>query len=338
MAETVTLSLAEARELSTTVLSRFGLAADHVAAVTDTIMAGERDGCTSHGLYRLIVCAHTLETNAVARSAKPMLIDVSPAIVRVDADGGFAPLAHRLGLPVLLDKARKQGLAAMALNNCVHFAALWPDIEPIANAGLVGLACTPSHAWVAPSGGTKPVFGTNPIAFAWPRRDYPPMIFDFATSATARGEIELHRRQGRPIPDGWAIGADGLTTKDAAAALDGSMLTFGGHKGSALSLMIELIAGPLIGDLTSMESIAHDDGRKASPLGGVLIVAFDPAVFLGDQADSHLARAENIFAAITGQGARLPADRRYAARRRHADAPVQVDGKLFEELKALAAT
>jgi len=336
MTDFVALSLAEARQLSISILSGHGLAADHVEAVTETIMAAERDGCASHGLYRLIVCAHTLKSNAVARSAQPRLSDIAPGLVRVDADGGFAPLAHRLGLPVLLAKARTQGIAAMALNNCVHFAALWPDIEPIAVAGLVGLACTPSHAWVAPSGGTEPVFGTNPIAFAWPRSGHPPMVFDFATSATARGEIELYRRQGRAIPDNWAIDAGGAATTDASAALDGAMLTFGGHKGSALALMIELIAGPLIGDLTSLDSIAHDGGRKASPLGGVLILAFDPKTLLGDRANHHLNRAETVFAAITDQGARLPSDRRYAARRRHADGPIMIGRGLYDDLLALA--
>ncbi|BCQ60034.1 hypothetical protein PBOI14_17840 [Pseudomonas sp. Boi14] len=125
------------------------------------------------------------------------------------------------------------------------------------------------------------MFGTNPLAFAWPRPGGQPFVFDFATSAIARGDIELHARQGKPIPEHWAIDADGQPTTDAKAALQGAMQTFGGHKGSALAAMIELLAGALIGDLTSAESMAFDGGVGATPCHGELVLAFDPRVFLG---------------------------------------------------------
>jgi LDH2 family malate/lactate/ureidoglycolate dehydrogenase len=115
----------------------------------------------------------------------------------------------------------------------------------------------------------------------------------------------------------------------------GAMLTFGGHKGSALSLMVELIAGPLIGDMTSAESLASDAGAKASPLGGELILAIDPHGFLGALAGEHLARAERLFEAMEAQGARLPSQRRYEARARSLAEGVQVPAQLFAEIRAL---
>lgn len=310
------LSFDALADLSRRVLGRHGLSPDHGEAVTRTIVAGERDGCASHGAYRLIVCAATLATGKVTPDAEPVVIDAAPALARVDARGGYAQLAFERGLPLLVAKARASGIAALAITNCVHFAALWPEIEAITAQGLVALACTPSHAWVAPAGGSTPLFGTNPIAFGWPRPGPYPFVFDFATSAVARGEIELHRRAGTAIPIGWGVDADGKDTTDPAAALAGAMLTFGGHKGSALSAMIELIAGPLIGDMTSAESLAADDGAGSSPIGGELIVAIDPAGFLGAAAADHVARAEALFAGITDQGARLPSARRFAARER----------------------
>lgn len=116
----------------------------------------------------------------------PALRDVSNGIVAVDAHHGFSLLAFETGLPLLIDKARSQGIAAMAINNCFHFSALWPEVEALAVHGLAGLAITPSHSWVAPAGGSVPVFGTNPIAFAWPRPGAKPFVFDVATSAVAR--------------------------------------------------------------------------------------------------------------------------------------------------------
>ncbi len=318
-ARTVHLSLAEADALARAVLEAWGLAADHAAAVAATMVAGERDGCASHGLYRLIVAAASVEKGVVVPDAVPQVSEPARALVRVDGKGGFAQLPFERGMPLLVEKARTGGIAAMALNNVVHFAALWPEVEALAREGLVALAFTPNHAWVAPEGGTRPVFGTNPIAFAWPRPGREPFVFDFATTVIARGDIELHRRAAKPVPEDWGYDAHGHPTTDARAVLEGAMRTFGGHKGSALAAMVELIAGPLIGDMTSAQSLAADAGRKGSPIGGELILAIDPAGFLGDQVDAYLAEGEAMFAAIEAQGARLPGSRRLAARR-HSEA------------------
>ena len=331
----VLLSLDDVAALARKALTRQGLAAPHVEAVTATMVAGERDGCASHGIYRVLVCVDTLKSGKVSKDAVPVVQDCAPGIVRVDAGGGFAQLAFQRGLPLLVEKARRNGIAALAINNCVHFAALWPEIESVVAEGLVALAFTPSHAWVAPAGGTRPLLGTNPVAFGWPRPGPYPFVFDFATSAVARGEIELHRRAGKEIPLGWGIDAEGRPTTDPAAALAGAMLTFGGHKGSALSMMVELIAGPLIGDLTSAESIALDGGAGASPFGGELIVAIDPAGFLGSDAGQHLQRAEALFDAVVGQGARLPSQRRFEARERSLKHGVRVPRKLYQDVLAL---
>jgi delta1-piperideine-2-carboxylate reductase len=335
MSEEVTLPLDEVRRISIDVLRAGGLSDDHAHAIADVVYAGQRDECHSHGMYRLLGCVRSVKEGKVNPNAVPDVVDHAPAVVRVDARFGFSPLAFERGKPLLVEKARRMGLAAMAINNCYHFSALWPEVEAISADGLVALAMTPSHSWVAPAGGTKPVFGTNPIAFAWPRPDGPPFVFDFATSAIARGEIELHRRAGKPIPTGWAVDRAGNPTDDAAAALAGAMLTFGGHKGSALSAMIELMAGPLIGDMTSAESMAFDEGVGAAPCHGELILVFDPKVFLGTDAAQHVARAEAMFDSIIGQGARLPSQRRYEARERSKVNGVRIPKALYDDLQAL---
>ena len=335
MSEDVRMTLDAVRTLARTVLLGAGLSQAHAEAVAETMVAGERDGCASHGIYRLLVAANSIAKGVVAVDADPVVSEPAPALVRVDGGGGFAQLAFERGRARLEEKARGYGIAALALTNVVHFAALWPEVEALAERGLVALAVTPSHAWVAPAGGTVPVFGTNPIAFGWPRPGDHPFVFDFATSAVARGEIELHRRAGRPVPDDWGYDAGGQPTTDAAAVLNGAMRTFGGHKGSALAAMVELLAGPLIGDMTSRESLDADAARGGSPIGGELIVAIDPAGFLGDAVADHLARAEAMFAAIEGQGARLPSQRRYAARARSLAEGVVIPAALYRDIMAL---
>lgn len=329
------MTMDEVRTLAEAILRHNGFTEPHVRAVARVVVAGERDECASHGLWRLLGCVDTLRNGKVVADAEPDVFDQAPGIVRVDAHGGFSQLAFERGVPPLIDKARRNGIAALAINRCVHFSALWSEIEVLTEAGLVALAFTPSHAWVAPAGGSKPLFGTNPIAFGWPRANHPPFIFDFATSAVARGEIQLHQRAGKAIPLGWGIDTQGEPSTDPNAVLQGAMLTFGGYKGSALSAMVELIAGPLIGDLTSVESMAHAGGVPSAPYHGELLLALDPTRFLGDQADAHLARAELVFEGIQGQGARLPSQRRYDARERSVRDGVRISESLYEDLQAL---
>jgi delta1-piperideine-2-carboxylate reductase len=336
VADTHSLTLDEAFDLSMRILQGNGFSKDHALAITHNIWACQRDECQSHGLYRAIVCTHTLRQGRVSPDAVPEVVHAAPGLVRVDAKGAYSLLAFETGLPHLIGKARTQGIAAMAINNCYHFSALWPEVEAIAEAGLVGLAMTPSHAWVAPFGGTKGVFGTNPMAFAWPRPGQNPFVFDFATSAVARGEIELHRRAGLAIPEGWALDMDGHPTTDAEAGMAGAMQTFGGYKGSALSAMIELMAGPLIGDLTSLASMAYDNGAKSSPYHGEIVIAIDPKIFMGSDHAAHVDRAEAMFDAIVGQGARLPSQRRYLARARSvASGKMSLAATTYADLMAL---
>jgi LDH2 family malate/lactate/ureidoglycolate dehydrogenase len=139
-------------------------------------------------------------------------------------------------------------------------------------------------------------------------------VFDFATSVAARGEIELHRRAGKSLPEGWALDADGQPTTDPEAALAGAMLPFGGHKGSAIGTMIELLAGVMIGDLTSPEVLDFLGSTALAPFHGELVIALSPEKFAAGRAGDPFARAEILFEAIRGQGARLPSERRFAAR------------------------
>ncbi|MGB6007313.1 Ldh family oxidoreductase [Castellaniella sp.] len=334
MTDVLYLSPEEIESLSMRVLRHHGLDEAHAGAITRVVLAGQRDDCQSHGVYRILDCVRTIRAGKVKVAARPGLQDGAGVVVRVDADFGFAPLAFERGLDPLTDLARRQGIGALVIRHCVHFSALWPEVEALTARGLVALALTPSHAWVAPAGGRRPALGTNPIAFGWPRAGKDPYVFDFATSAIARGDLELHRRSGQSLPAGCGVDAQGQPSTDPLAVMAGAMLTFGGHKGSALSTMVELMAGALIGDWLSSESLDYDAGAGASPCHGELILAFDPAMF-GDPAEAS-ARAEMLFGAIESQGARLPSQRRYAARARSRERGIAVPGALYREIQALA--
>jgi delta1-piperideine-2-carboxylate reductase len=312
-----THSMTELEDRVQRIFLRAGMNATQAGPLARVISAGERDGCKSHGIYRIEGVLRTLKAGKVSGTAEPFVEGTdSGAIVRVNAGGGFSNAAFELGLPVLADRARDLGLAAMVVNDCAHFAALWPEVEAVTAHSLAAMVMCPSYATVAPAGGTKPLLGTNPFAFGWPRQGQQPYVFDFATSVAARGEIELHRRAGKLLPEGWAIDADGQPTNDPEAALGGAMLPFGGHKGSAIGTMIELLAGVMIGDLTSPEVLDFLGTTTLAPFHGELVIALSPERFAAGRRGDPFARAELLFEAIQGQGARLPSQRRFAARAR----------------------
>ncbi|MGV2112943.1 Ldh family oxidoreductase [Agrobacterium salinitolerans] len=315
MSDTTTLTIEALFQRVESIFLRAGLNAVQSGALARVITAGERDACKSHGIYRIEGALRTVKAGKVKPDAIPEVAeDDGTAIVKVNANGGFANPAFELCLPVLAERAKRLGVAALVINDCTHFSALWPEVEGLTSNGLAGLVMCPSYSTVAPTGGTKPLLGTNPFAFGWPRKGTSPYVFDFATSVAARGEIELHRRAGKSLPEGWAVDADGNPTTDPEAALAGAMLPFGGHKGSAIGTMIELLAGIMIGDLTSPEVLDYLGTTTLAPFHGELIVAFSPEAFAKGRPGDPFQRAEALFDAIIGQGARLPSGRRFTAR------------------------
>lgn len=309
-----------------------GLNAPQARSLAAILVAAQRDGSWSHGLQRLPGTRDTMAHPQFNKQADPQPESVSPAAVRVDARFGFSCLAAERGIAVLIEKTKALGIGLLAVNNGFHSTALWPLVERIADSGLVGLSMNPTHAWVAPTGGTKGLLGTNPLAFAWPRKNNPPYVFDFATSAASRADIAMRRNNGQDIPDHWGLNAKGERTTNPAEVLAGAMLPFGGHKGSAIATMIELMAGPLIADRTSRQSQVFDEGVSAAPCHGELLLAFSPDILGGADA---FADAETVFAGFSEQGARLPGDRRYQNRMKSAAEGISISRELLDRIRAL---
>ena len=331
----INLTLDDARALAVRVLSANGCDVANAAAVADIMMVAERDICESHGLFRLPGYVTSLRNGKVDGKAVPEVAVIAPSIARVDGKGGFAPLAINAGMPTLIDLARSQGMAALALRDIYHFAALWPEIEMLTDASLVGMAFTAASPMVAPAGGTKPFFGTNPMAFGFPRDGAPPLVFDQASAGMARGDVMIHARDGHALPPGYGIDADGNPTTDPNEVLKGAQLPFGGYKGSAIAMMVELLTGGLMGDLFSYEAGEKDNADGGPPPGGELILAFDPARF-GD-AEGWRSHAEGFFRELKAQdGVRLPGERRHRNRLTTPQDGIQVKRELYERIVALA--
>ena len=329
-------SAGQVREQILIVLQAWGMEPD-LAAITAGLMA-ETDllGIDSHGISMLPSYEEKLRAGTLRLDARPRLVRDGGASALLDGMGGLGYPVSAQAMNLAVDKALEHGVGAVSVCNSHHFGAAGVYARIAVERGVVGLVTSSANGVImVPTRGAMPMLGTNPIAFGWPRPGAQPYVFDFATSAVARGDMSLHDIAGKPIPEGWGVDAEGRPTTSARAALDGAMLTFGGHKGSALSTMIELMAGPLIGDLTSRESMAFDDGAKAAPMHGELILAFDPAVMGGGDAEANAARAEALFAAFADQGSRLPSQRRYEARARSLERGVRTPKVLYDQIMAL---
>ena len=312
MTTTTELSLDEIFNLAKTALINHGANEENADAVASTVTNAERDGSVSHGLFRIPGYIKALQSKKVDGSASPDIQEVTPIIFRCDAKNGFAPLAHQYGIEKLISAAQKFGIAGLAIQRCHHFAALWPEVEAISDHGLVGLTSVSYMPGVAPAGGTTALFGTNPIAFSWPRPGKSPIVFDMATASMAKGEIQIAARDGHSVPLGTGLSPSGELTTDAAEIDKGVLLPFGGHKGSVIALMIELLSGPLVGETFSYETKERDNGDGGPAQGGQFILAMSPEIISGKDTSAQTEEFLKKYNEI--DGTRLPGERRHKNR------------------------
>jgi delta1-piperideine-2-carboxylate reductase len=328
---TVSLSLQEIGDLAARAFSQNGCDAANTSALVRTVLGAERDGSLSHGLFRVPSYVASLRSGKVNGKANPIVNHRTPAVISVHGENGYAPLAIERGVPVLAEAAKKLGVAVMSMTHTHHFAALWPETEAIAAQGLIGMACVCYMPFVAPAGGNKPLFGTNPISFSWPRPGKSPVVVDMATAAMAQGEVQIAAREGHSVPLGTGLDANGKLTTDPNEILKGVLLPFGGYKGSAIALMVELLAAGAVGERFSFEAAEADNRDGGPPRGGEFMLAISPELLAGPDWAKH---CEGFFRRFeTIEGARLPGSRRH--RNRLSAAPRNIDAKLVERIRAL---
>lgn len=330
------LKIAELESTITAALVASKTSAANAASVARALTQAEVDGQKGHGLSRVPSYAAQARAGKVDGFAEPVLTRTKPGSVLVDVNNGFAyPALDRVvdSLPAV---AREAGIAMAGFVRSHHFGVAGRLVERFAEQGLVALVVGNTPQAMASWGGRKPVFGTNPLAFAAPRAGAAPVVVDLALSQVARGKILTASQKGEPIPGGWALDADGTPTTDAAAALKGTLTPLGGAKGSALAFMIEVMAVALTGANFAFEASSFFDDKGGPPGVGQLLIAIDPGALAGGVVFD--ARMTALAAMIEGDpGARLPGNRRIEMRLNAARDGVDVDDKMLAEVRALAA-
>ncbi len=329
------LGLDELTGLLEKIFLRHGTSPEVAGVLAQNCAGAERDGAHSHGVFRIPGYVSTLKSGWVNGQAVPVVEDVASGFVRVDAGNGFAQPALAAARGLLVEKARSAGIAVLAIRNSHHFAALWPDVEPFAYEGLVALSVVNSMTCVVPHGADRPLFGTNPIAFAAPRADGDPIVFDLATSAIAHGDVQIAARKGERLPAGMGVDGLGQPTQDPKAILEGgALLPFGGHKGSALSMMVELLAAALTGGHFSFEFDWSNHPGARTPWTGQLLIVIDPSKAAGQ---SFAERSQELVRQMHGVGLkRLPGDRRHHQRAKSVAQGIALDEATLANLRELA--
>jgi delta1-piperideine-2-carboxylate reductase len=330
------ISIGELTDLVVRVFLRHGVMRENAGPVAETVVAAERDGAASHGLLRLPGYVSTLKSGWVDGRAVPVVIDAAPGLVATEAANGFAQSALRASAPLLREKARRQGIAALAIRNSHHFAALWPDIEPFAAEGFIALAMLNGRQRMVVWGGNRRLLGTSPMAFACPRPGRLPLVWDQASSVVAQGEILLAAQRGDILPEGVGLDADSRPTTDPHAVLGGgSILPFGRHKGASIAFMIEIIAGALTGGPFGFEDRSHEYPGAQTPKAGQTVILIDPLLVPGNR---YFERIESLFEAVAASGVeRLPAERRYAQREQSLRDGITVSDRNWATLQGLLA-
>ena len=258
-------SLADATDWAAAAFARHGASKANARSVARALIAAEADGLKGHGLSRVPTYLGMLRSGKIDGGATPRASRPKPGVLAIDAAFGFAYPAIDLALERLPSLAHEQGVVAAPISRSNHCGAAGLPCEHLARLGLVALLFANTPGAIAPWGGSKPVFGTNPIAFAAPLADRDPVVVDLAVSKVARGPIVAANQKGERIPDGWALDSSGQPTTDAAAALAGTMLPLGDAKGAALALMVEVLAACLVGANLAFEASSFLDGSGRRP-------------------------------------------------------------------------
>jgi (2R)-3-sulfolactate dehydrogenase (NADP+) len=335
-----TLTLDEVDELARRALAGCGAHGQQLELAVQSIVDAECDGIRTVGLgYLPLYCGH-LQVGKINRDARPAQQHIAPAVLRVQADSGFAHAAYAAAEAEFHALAKSQGIAAMSIVDSYSAGVVGWFVRRMAGAGLIGLGFANSPSAVAPAPGASPFFGTNPLAFAIPRASGDPIIADMATSQVALVTIKKAAAEGRPIPLGWGYDAAGRDTTDAAAVIDGGALApAGGYKGMLLGLLVDVLAGVLSGPNCSFQAPVFRDNSGGEPKVGQFFIAISPGDVTPGGGSAYGERVETMLAALAAQpGVRLPGARRHEFRARAAASGVEVPLSLIEKLEAFASS
>ena len=312
--ETVTITLAATQALCVAAAKRHGANPEMAVAIATAAVRAEAEGQPTVGLSHFLDYLDALDAGRIDGTATPIISRPAPAIFLSDARWGVAHTGFDQALPGLVATARGVGLALFVQRSAYTCGALGPFAAQLAEAGLIGLAATNGPAVLAGSGGTKPVYCTNPMAFAAPTGRGAPLLIDQSSSSTAFVNIRRAAQEGRSIQQGWALDDEGKPTTDPNKAMAGALLAFGGARGANIALMVEVLAAGLSGANWSLDAPSISEGNE-SPATGLFVLAIEPKLL---DPDFNSRMASQLKRLSREYGVHIPG-RAKAKARKHAE-------------------
>jgi hydroxycarboxylate dehydrogenase B len=342
----VKFSASEWRGICQRIFQAWGSPPDIAACVANSFVESNLAGVDSHGVVRVINYYRFVKPGWWRAGARPTVSRESACTAVVDGNWGLGQPAMHMGLDLGIAKARAQGIAGIGVIRCGHIGRLGEYAEKAAKAGVIALLGTSNAlhgGHVVPFGGAERVFSTNPMAAAVPAGSHPPFLMDFATTVVAAGKLELTADPDMSIPEGWAVDKDGSPARTAREYMDGgAMVPFGGHKGYALMLLIELLAGALTGAGVTQRPQKVSDGGLGFAGNSTFVIVLDPGHFTDAErfladVDGLFTRLDNVRPAPGSKGVMVPGEPEAAQREKRSRDGFTIPGAIWEQIVGIAA-
>lgn len=312
-------------------LTSAGFSMENAQALARQTVLSEELGQQSVGVSHVFDYIDGIAGGRIDGAARPTLSNPVPTMIVVEGNGGLPQSGFDLAFDDLVAKARELGLAAFLQRNTTLCGSLGTFALRVAEAGLLSLAATNGAPLVAGSGSVRPVFCTNPMAFSAPQAGGPPLLVDQSSSATAYVNIRAAAERGESIPSGWAMDKEGQPTTDPKAALEGTLLAFGGARGANIALMVDVLAGGLTAANWSLDAPPFFEGDQCSGTG-LFVLAIDPRPIDPDFAERMAAQIKRLH---DDYDVYIPGLSKADSRRKAAIEGVDIDDDLLARLQAM---
>ena len=337
MASVVTISIENMRQVVLETLGKVGVSKADSWIIWDTILFANRRGVATHGVGRLPLYIHKVASGHLNPKNEIEVLADNSAYALLNAHNGFGQVVAYSATKIAIEKAKEYGIAVVGVRNSNNFGTAGYFGDLAAREGCAAMVFANAAPAIAPTGGNKTIFGTNPLCFAFPGIDeYAPILLDMATTIVARGKIRLAAKNGERIPMDWALGPDGNPTDNPKVALLGSLLPIGGYKGYGLSMFVDILAGLLTGShyagsVKNLSKMDEDSGN------GHLFVVIDVDKFMND--DEMRKRISHFYAAVKACGEEgrvfMPGEIEYL-RMKDSVSSIQISVKQFDDVNEVA--
>ncbi len=271
------LTFEKETRIISTLLEKFGASKEEAAATAEVLAEGDLRGFGSHGMLRLPYILRAIKRGTIVTNANIKVVRETPATASIDGGHGLGHFVATKAMRLAIQKAKKVGIGAVGTFNSNHFGIAGYYAELAMFEDLVAIVTTTTDALVHPFGGVEPLIGTNAFAIGIPSK--PPVLLDMAMSIAARGKLVKALKDGKKIPETWAIDSGGNPTTDPQAALEGALSPFGGPKGYGLALALEILAGPMVGAAAGKNVTGSLEPVEGYSTKGDLMIAINPSAF-----------------------------------------------------------